>query len=85
MVWYRVSRSITRYAVTTAYRNPGAPSHGRWISDRWARQESNALATKLKELVLGLLGLRAVALGITDEDEADAETKTGSCSQPRML
>ena len=28
--------SSTRYAVTTAYRNPGAPSHGRWINDAWA-------------------------------------------------
>lgn len=28
--------SEARWAITTAYRNPGAPSHGRWINDAWA-------------------------------------------------
>ena len=32
----RSAISPTRWCVVTAYRNPGAPSHSRWINPEWA-------------------------------------------------
>lgn len=51
----RKSESDTRYAVTTAYRNPGAPSHGRWINDAWA---CKPVAGLLGPPELGAAGLK---------------------------
>ena len=45
----RKETSETRWAVTTAYRNPGAPSHGRWINDSWALHDGPALPLELKD------------------------------------
>ena len=50
----RKAGSAERLAVTTAFRNPGAPSHGRWINDAWARRP----ATGLECAALGPAGLK---------------------------
>ena len=46
----REEGSGTRYCVVTAYRNPGAVSQSRWITEDFARKETRGLENGLKGL-----------------------------------
>lgn len=50
----RAALAPTRWCVVTAYRNPGAPSHARWIDEEWEMKDVPGLI----ETSLGPRGLK---------------------------